>query len=1037
MKKLMVTLLCAAFGGAQVLFAEASQVQLTSGSYAGRKNLVMQFDAIDNVGSGTHDTSAAKWKDLVTANAGDYDIPITEHGSWNGTALVTDGRGAGALGGKSPPATVQTMEGCYTYDSAQPSVSGVIYSSGLDDGTKMTYQITLLTTERGLIFGGNVPMFAIGNDYSGTHSVCWMREGQKAYYDGNQLAGNSTHGGFNLVSGRLGRQCVGSLVNETNNLIKVKMHAIRFYDRKLTADEVALNSNVDQVRFDGADPATLTWPENSFRYRDGRIEYAVSVTNNNVARGSVTVNGEDLADSSYRSWAELGAVQTFELQATAKPGYRFRHWEDDDGFLTDEQRVSRNVTVSVAGQAIHLKAVFALDVSSRTYVQDGLIMQFDAIENVGVGEPHDAAAGTWKDLVVANAGEYDMTVSSANGSWSDTALVTDGRAAGASGVSPTSLLIQTMEGCYTYDVRRAGKDSTVLYSSGIYAGIGNDAKMIWHIGFNAYAANLIVGGNCNRYNFDRNDSDFYTMCWIRDGDVAFQDGTNIASAATTAGWRAENDRKDVQTIGSMGNSYPAAGEVHAIRLYDRKLPDVVIAFNSNIDQIRFKDVEPTSLTWPEGYRYQEGQGIEYSVTVLNDVGTHGGFTVNGEHYATAYENWFLVNTNVLTITAVPAIGYRFVRWEGAGLTDADPGNPTISKVNPGPLAIKPVFELASIDMYVSKGLVMQFDAIDNVGTGTHDATAPVWKDLVSANAGAYDLTVSSEHGSWNDTALVSDGLGASAANKKSPPATVQTMEGCYTYDSAQPSVSGVIYSSGLDDGTKMTYQITLLNTERGLIFGGNVPMFAIGNDYSGTHSVCWMREGQKAYYDGNQLAGNGTHDGFNISAYNYGRRGKQGVGALVSEQVKETNNPIPVKMHAIRFYDRKLTADEVAFNANIDKLRFCGADPATLTWPAGISYNAERERFEVVVTVSYDESKGRILVNGAEVRSGVATAVPYGNGLGVVTFAPAAKSYRFESIRIGESEPIPTVDQTATVSLFDVRAFKANIRGGGLILLVQ
>ena len=89
------------------------------------------------------------------------------------------------------------------------------------------------------------------------------------------------------------------------------------------------------------------------------------------------------------------------------------------------------------------------------------------------------------------------------------------------------------------------------------------------------------------------------------------------------------------------------------------------------------------------------------------------------------------------------------------------------------------------------------------------------------------------------------------------------------------------------------------------------------------------------------------------------------------------------------------------------------------------------------MTATYDERKGTLSVNGVAVPSGVATAVPYGNGTGVIEFVPSLKGYWLESVDIGEPEKVVAQDQVATVRLFDVRSFTAKIRGGGLILIVQ
>ena len=40
----------------------------------------------------------------------------------------------------------------------------------------------------------------------------------------------------------------------------------------------------------------------------------------------------------------------------------------------------------------------------------------------------------------------------------------------------------------------------------------------------------------------------------------------------------------------------------------------------------------------------------------------------------------------------------------------------------------------AVDGYVQSGLIGHWDAIDNVGTGVHDANATTWKDLTGLHA---------------------------------------------------------------------------------------------------------------------------------------------------------------------------------------------------------------------------------------------------------------------------------------------------------------
>ena len=59
--------------------------------------------------------------------------------------------------------------------------------------------------------------------------------------------------------------------------------------------------------------------------------------------------------------------------------------------------------------------------------------------------------------------------------------------------------------------------------------------------------------------------------------------------------------------------------------------------------------------------------------------------------------------------------------------------------------------------YVQRGLIAQWDGIDNAGTGVHDPNATVWKDL----KGNLDMTLTSK-GRWmpRGNSLFVSGLGA-------------------------------------------------------------------------------------------------------------------------------------------------------------------------------------------------------------------------------------------------------------------------------------
>ena len=78
-KKLLAMTCAAAFS------LGATAATFTSASYAQREHLLIQWDGIDNAGTGAHNPSATTWKNL--ANSGSkYDLTIGTAG-WTDTAL--------------------------------------------------------------------------------------------------------------------------------------------------------------------------------------------------------------------------------------------------------------------------------------------------------------------------------------------------------------------------------------------------------------------------------------------------------------------------------------------------------------------------------------------------------------------------------------------------------------------------------------------------------------------------------------------------------------------------------------------------------------------------------------------------------------------------------------------------------------------------------------------------------------------------------------------------------------------------------------
>lgn len=74
--------------------------------------------------------------------------------------------------------------------------------------------------------------------------------------------------------------------------------------------------------------------------------------------------------------------------------------------------------------------------------------------------------------------------------------------------------------------------------------------------------------------------------------------------------------------------------------------------------------------------------------------------------------------------------------------------------------------------YEQAGLIAQWDAIDNAGTGTHDPATNVWKDLTG---NGYDLTLTA-NGSWQrGLALTVSGPSAVGTNTAPAYKTIEVL----------------------------------------------------------------------------------------------------------------------------------------------------------------------------------------------------------------------------------------------------------------------
>ena len=233
----------------------------TSASYAQREHLMAQWDAIDNVGQGTHNPNATVWKNL--ASTGDiYDLTLTNSACWkNGDRLVVNR--TSAIGTRGMPG-YKTIEVVFRMTMTPGASNGrILFGSG--DG-----EVRQLVT---FDYGDNVTKGYFSGKKNTSHlCVNWHNEADNlrslrsmvgvfanpnapataVYGDGilrpNDTVNNDFWPGNNLM-------VIGARQNDEYPWYG-EVSTIRIYDCELTAEEIAQNHVIDVARFGEQLPAS-------------------------------------------------------------------------------------------------------------------------------------------------------------------------------------------------------------------------------------------------------------------------------------------------------------------------------------------------------------------------------------------------------------------------------------------------------------------------------------------------------------------------------------------------------------------------------------------------------------------------------------------------------------------------------------------------------------------------------------------------------------------------------------------------------------
>ena len=641
-------------------------------------------------------------------------------------------------------------------------------------------------------------------------------------------------------------------------------------------------------------------------------------------------------------------------------------------------------------------------VSSRSYVQKGLVACYDGIDNAGTGV-HDSAATTWADLTGnGNDGTVGENVTWGADGWTNAA---DGRPVV---IAPGGVSDATESRTFTVQFTCTPSRSNVRQTFwGQYSSRGFSVE---HNNGSATSGLLRFYGNGSRVT-DRSFADMIvqagewaalTLSVSPTAQVVWKNGeTSSTNAAELGGY---ND--DCQTVIGGENyreSMAFRGIYNAFRVYDRVLTPEEIEVNAAVDKIRFRGADPDDFTLGGGYSFDEDGDL--CVTVAAAVAAGDGSVAIDGGATNAAVSTVVKQDAIVTLVATAADGFVFAGWEGDTdlvATDTVAGETVATIVVSAAYAASftatfaPRRHLLDASSYVQRGLVAQYDGIENAGVGLHDANAATWADLTgNGNDGTVGSAVSWLPDGWTNAATgwpVSVGNGLSAttgsgyftAEFACTPARTSTRECFFSqYNQDAALVDGALaleHNSGADSSGKLRYF---------LLRAGTVQSTDILTDL--TIAADEFASVSAAVTPSNRVFRlNGTAAFTNSAAV-----------PVVPASCPSIIGGDPYRptfafygiYNAFRLYDDALTADESAVNAAVDAIRFDGADPGDFTLGGGYSFDGDGALWVTVYASSAGKNGGAaggtVSVAGGEAGSSAsATARQYATI--AVSAAPAA-----------------------------------------------
>ena len=557
--------------------------------------------------------------------------------------------------------------------------------------------------------------------------------------------------------------------------------------------------------------------------------------------------------------------------------------------------------------------------STSDYVQDGLVAQWDGVENAGVGL-HEDSPSAWVDIVGGleiAIPEWVTVETNAFYSESSTATRTYPSISSIPGLGD-NVTIEVVAERVLWRAKDNYKNLQRIMSSP-YTKFGYRESSTAGVFYQ-----MPIGTNNKLWLYTSTSGSFnvsechtYTARVTMPRDVS---NTLLVDAATVPGWAKEGSDgmpTDPPTNWTFFDAPRADIRIYAIRVYNRKLTDAEVTANAAVDHLRFVEgkisdnrlnsalenvsTNSANLVWSMvtsadpaptvTARFVSGREPDLSDGVARDLGT---FPANS------------VVTSAVTFARYATTYWRLEAEDSNGKSYV--------------LATKtvPAFSLDSTS-YVSSGLVAQWDGVENAGRGLHDDSAAVWRDLVAGREFALTgVTVNPDCMTFAGSASSYGELSAADTLATFTAERSGTLEIAYASSRGTaadevlletPADSGLAYGLHYEAGVRC-YVVPYAGTANKRMF-----LFAAGTAKH-TSSVRYDSGSPDTLFaDGSQIPH--RTDG-------YTKWNTTGDTTTIGTRASKDKTHFMGSIYAIRLYNRHLSDREIIGNEWVDQMRMTG-----------------------------------------------------------------------------------------------------------------